>query len=296
MNKNGQVRKYLPFYIMFLPIAILFIVINYLPMLGAALAFTEYTPYSGPTYVGWENFRNLFTNPRFITSFKNTLILSLSNLFLGMFLAIVISLLLNELRNAHFKKIVQTTIYLPHFMSWVVVASIFTIILSPQNGAFNALLGKFGVEPIYFLGDVKWWTPVYLTIVRWKDTGSATIIFLAALTGISPELYEAAGIDGAGRWKQLLHITIPGITSTVLVVFILNLSKVMNLFESVFVLQNDIVLSKAEVISTYVFKVGIRQADYGYSTAVGLFKSLISLFLVLGGNYASKKIKGESLL
>lgn len=291
-----QIKRYTPFYIMFLPVFLLFIVISYLPIFGVLLSFTEYTPYSGPNFIGLENFKELLLNSRFISSFINTLKLSLTNLILGTITAIIIALLLNELRQKSFKKFVQTVIYLPHFLSWIVVASIFTIILSPQGGAINLILEQFGFEPIYFLADNKWWTPVYLFIVRWKETGWATIIYLAALTGISPELYEAAMIDGAGRLKQVLYITLPSLLVTILIVFVLNLAKVMNLFESVFVLQNDMVLNKAEVISTYVFKVGIRQADYGYSTAVGLFKSLVSFIFVLAGNWGSKKIKGEALL
>lgn len=295
-NLKVRIKGFMPFYIMFLPVFLLFILISYLPMFGVLLSFTEYTPYSGPNFIGLDNFKELLSNSRFISSFINTLKLSLTNLVLGMITAIIIALLLNELRQQRFKKFVQTVIYLPHFLSWIVVASIFTIILSPQGGAINIVLEKLGFESIYFLADNKWWTPVYLFIVRWKETGWATIIYLAALTGISPELYEAAKIDGAGRFQQVLYITLPSLLVTILIVFVLNLAKVMNLFESVFVLQNDMVLNNAEVISTYVFKVGIRQADYGYSTAVGLFKSLVSLVFVLAGNWGSKKVKGEPLL
>jgi putative aldouronate transport system permease protein len=181
-------------------------------------------------------------------------------------------------------------------MSWVVVASIFTILLSPQSGAVNAMLGMFGMEPIFFLGSRKWWTPVFLIITRWRENGWMTIIYFAAISGISPELYEAARIDGANRIRQMVSITVPLLMPTVMVVIVLSLAKVLNIFESVFVLQNDIVLDQAEVISTYVYKVGLRRSDYGYATAVGLFKSLIALALVMITNKISNKIKGESLL
>lgn len=297
MKKKTQTyKKHLPMYLMFLPVGILLFFLNYLPMLGISLAFTEYTPYKGPNFVGLENFKTLFSNARFASAFKNTLVLSLSNIILGLVIAVLIALLLNELRSIRFKKTVQTLIFLPHFMSWVVVASIFTIVLSPQSGAVNALMKQFGVSPIYFLGDKRWWTPIYLFITRWKETGYSVVIFMAALTSISPDLYEAAMIDGANRFQSLINITVPGILTTIMVVFILNLAKVMTLFESVFVLQNDMVLSQAEVIATYVYKVGLKQADYGYSTAVGLFNSVISLILVVGGNYASKKITNNNLL
>jgi putative aldouronate transport system permease protein len=181
-------------------------------------------------------------------------------------------------------------------MSWVVVASIFTILLSPQRGAVNSLLEIFGIEPIFFLGSRAWWTPIFLFIMRWRETGWMTIIYFAAISGINPDLYEAARIDGATRMRQMISITVPLLMPTVLVVVVLSLARVLNIFESVFVLQNDIVLDQAEVISTYVYKVGLRRSDYGYATAVGLFKSLIALSLVLTTNKISSKIKGESLL
>jgi putative aldouronate transport system permease protein len=291
-----EIQKYLPFYIMFLPIGVLFVIICYIPIIGIMLAFSEYTPFKGPNFIGLENFNQLFHTARFIDAFKNTLFLSLINLFLGVFLAVFISVLLNEIKNTYCKRIVQTIIYLPHFMSWVVVAAIFTILLSPQSGAVNAALGLMGIEPVFFLTSTKWWTPIYLFISRWRETGWMTIIFFAAISGINPDLYEAARIDGAGRIRQILNITVPLLIPTTLVVIVLNLAKVLNIFESVFVLQNDLVLERAEVISTYVYKVGLRRSDYGYATAVGLFKSIIALFLVLITNRISNRIKGESLL
>jgi putative aldouronate transport system permease protein len=295
-NFPVEIRKYLPFYIMFLPIGVLFVIICYIPIAGIVLAFTEYTPFKGPNFIGLENFNQLFHTARFIDAFKNTLFLSLINLFLGVFLAVLISVLLNEIKNTYCKRIIQTIIYLPHFMSWVVVAAIFTILLSPQSGAVNAALGLMGIEPVFFLTSTRWWTPIYLFISRWRETGWMTIIFFAAISGINPDLYEAARIDGAGRIRQMLNITVPLLIPTTLVVIVLNLAKVLNIFESVFVLQNDLVLERAEVISTYVYKVGLRRSDYGYATAVGLFKSVIALFLVLITNRISNRIKGESLL
>jgi putative aldouronate transport system permease protein len=291
-----EIRKYTPFYCMFLPIALLFIIICYIPMAGIFLAFTEYTPFKGPNFIGFENFQWLFKTPAFLKAVRNTLLLSLINLFLGVFLAVTVSVLLNEIKYKYFKRFVQTVIYLPHFMSWVVVASIFTILLSFQSGSINALLNSLGLESVFFLGTSKWWTPVFLFIARWKDTGWMTIIFFAAISGINPDLYEAARIDGAGRARQILNITAPLLMPTILTVIILNLAKVLNIFESVFVLQNDLVLDNAEVISTYVYKVGLKRSDYGYATAVGFFKSLIALCLVLITNRASTRIKGESLL
>lgn len=222
--------------------------------------------------------------------------LSIGNLILGTIITVIFALLMNELYNKLFKSFVQTVLYLPHFISWVVTASIFYLILSPNNGFINQIIATFGIEPKYFMIEEKWWTPIYYFINRWKDTGWGTIIYLAALSGINTELYEAAEMDGAGRIKQTIHITIPSIMNTILVVFILNLAKVMNIFESVFVLQNTMVLGVSEVIKTYNYKVGLLQSDYGYSTAVGLFNSLISMVLVLITDRISKKVKGSGIL
>lgn len=295
-NLGARILKYKYFYLMFLPVFIATIIFKYIPMAGIRFAFTKYGPFAPPKYIGWENFERLLTNPKFISAFKNTIFLSLGNLILSTIITVIFALLMNELYNKFFKSFVQTVLYLPHFISWVVTASIFYLILSPDNGFINQILGVFGVDPKYFLIEEKWWTPIYYFINRWKDTGWGTIIYLAALSGINTELYEAAAMDGAGRLKQTWYITIPGILNTILVVFILNLAKIMNLFESVFVMQNPMVLRVAEVIKTYNYKVGLQQSDYGYSTAVGLFNSLIAMVLVLIADKASKKIKGSGIL
>ncbi|MCD7862361.1 MAG: ABC transporter permease subunit, partial [Lachnospiraceae bacterium] len=203
---------------------------------------------------------------------------------------------LDELMSVRFKKLFQTVIYIPHFMSWVVVASIFTMILSPKNGFVNAVITFFGGESIYFLASDKWWRPVFYIINVWKEIGWGTIIFNAALAGVDTEMYEAARIDGASRLQKVIYITIPSIAGTILVVFILNLAKVMNLFEPVWVLQNSMVLAVSDVIETYVYRIGITSADYGLSTAAGLFKSVISLALVAAANRFSECVNGEEVL
>ncbi len=291
--------QYKYFYFMFIPVMAVLVLFYYLPMWGIRFALYKYNPYiPEPVFIGFANFTKLFSTDRFWAAFNNTIILSLVNLFLAMFFSVLVALLLNEIYNVTMKKFVQTVIYLPHFLSWVVVASIFMILLSPQSGFLNAVLVKVGIlnEPIYFLANEKWWRPVWYFISRWKETGWGTIIFLAALSGISPELYEAAEIDGAGRLKQTWYITVPSLLNTILVVFILQLAKVMNVFESVFVLYNPLVYSVSDVIQTYTYRVGLIQADYGYSTAVGLFKSFISLILVVTADYASQKIRGRGIV
>jgi len=291
-----KMNRYKPFYIMLAPVMVLFFVFHYIPMYGIRIAFYEFNIFGIQNFIGFDNFRRLFSNSFFWAAFRNTIKLSLLNLLIGMVAAVALALLLNEIRNATFKKVVQTVVYLPHFLSWVVVASIFTMLLSPQGGIINEVMKSFGIKPIYFLTSEKWWTPIFVFVTRWKETGWGTIIYLAALTGIDPNLYEAASIDGAGRLKQTWHITLPSLLPTILIVLIMNLARVLNIFESAFVLQNPLVYDVADVIGTYVYRVGMLQADYDYSTAVGLFKSLISMVLVIGSNRISRKIRGESIL
>ncbi len=303
INKNiwAKIYYYRWFYLMFLPVFIMVILFNYWPMLGCRYAFTKYI-IRDPYYVGLKHFAQMFTNDTFFwQAFRNTLVLSIVKLILNTGAAVIISLLLNELTNMAFKKTVQTIVYLPHFMSWVVVASIFRLILSVNgSGMVNQFLVNIGVlkEPIFFLGDVRYWTGTFFFINVWKDTGWSTILFLATLSGISPDLYEAAQIDGANRWKRLIYITLPALANTIITVFILNLAKVMNLFESVFVTMNDAVLNVSNVLQTYVYRktFGSGNSDYGYTTAVGLFKSFVGMILVLGCNYASKKVRGRGIV
>ena len=289
------------FYVMFLPVFIMVILFFYWPMLGCRFAFTKYV-IRAPYYVGLYHFNRMFTNDiYFWRSFRNTLVLSLTKLVLNTGMAVIISLLLNEIVNLGFKKTVQTIIYLPHFMSWVVVASVFKMILDPNaSGVVNSILLKTNIisEPIYFLGETKYWRSMFYIMNIWKDTGWGTILFLATLSGISPDLYEAAQIDGANRWNRLIHITLPALANTIITVFILNLAKVMNLFESVFVTMNDAVVAVSDVLQTYIYAktFGSGNSDYGYSTAVGLFKSFVGMILVFGCNWASKKVRGRGIV
>lgn len=309
-----RMYKYRWFYIMFLPVAVVLFIFYYWPMLGIRYAWSTYklkqiTMRTGPDYsIGWGNFKRLLTADPFQAAFKNTIILSLVNLILATVFTVVVALLINEIGNAWGKKIVQTVLYLPHFLSWVVAASIFMLILSAGTdatgadtsnmGFVNAILYNIGIidKPIDFLTDSKCWRGVWYIMNRWKETGWGTIIYLAALSGISPDLYEAAEIDGANRFKQTIYITLPSLMNTILIVFILNLAKIMNIFESVFVLYNSLVYDVSDVIQTYVYRVGIVGNDYGYSTAIGLFKSVISLILVTASDIISKKVRGTGIV
>lgn len=309
-----RLYKYRWFYLMFLPVAVVLAIFFYWPMFGVRYAWSTYklkqiTLRTGPDYsIGWGNFQRLFTSDPFHSAFKNTIILSFFNLVLATVLTVVIALLINEINHAWGKKIVQTVLYLPHFLSWVVAASIFMLILSAgtdatgadnsNTGFINAILLQIGIldKPIDFLTESKCWRGVWYIMNRWKETGWGTIIYLAALSSISPDLYEAAEIDGANRLKQTWYITIPSLMNTILVVFILNLAKIMNIFESVFVLYNSLVYDVSDVIQTYVYRVGIVGNDYGYSTAIGLFKSVVSLVLVSASDIISKKIIGYGIV
>lgn len=297
-----RIYKYRWFYLMFIPVFIFLLVFNYLPMTGIRYAFYSYRNAFNIKWVGLANFERLFETSAFWTSFVNTLVISVTKLVLNTGMAVVISLLLNEMVNLVFKKFTQTIIYLPHFMSWVVTASVFTLILSTsESGLVNSMLVSLGIlaegEEIYFLASKEYWRVAYYIINIWKDTGWGTIIFLATLSGINPELYEAAKIDGAGRWSCIKYITIPSLSNTIITVLILNLAKIMNLFESVFVLINDNVIDVAQVLQTYTYSITFAAApDYGFSTAVGLFRSLVACILVLICNFISKKIRGRGIV
>lgn len=294
-----RIYQYRWFYLMFLPVFIFAVVFYYLPMFGVWYSFTEYKGIKEPVFVGLENFWKMFSMPNFWVSFKNTLELSIIKLVMNTGMAVVISLFLNEIINLKFKKFAQTIIYLPHFMSWVVTASVFSLILSPtMEGMVNAFLVNIGAvqagSEIYFLGNQSWWRFSYYIINIWKETGWGTVIFMATLAGINIELYEAASIDGAGRWQKMKYITFPAISNTIITVLILNLAKVMNLFESVFVLQNDAVMQQSNVIQTYIYTQTFNSGaipNYGYTTAVGLFRSLVGCVLVLICNQWSKKVR-----
>ena len=284
-NKNAPYRvpkktlkeKMVQIYLMFLPVFLSLLVFHYFPIYGIKYAFTDYTPFKEPTWVGLANFEYLFSSKRFWQAFRNTVELSLVKLVLGMVFSVGLALLIDEVRSVGFRKVTQTIVYIPHFISWVVVASIFTLFLSPQSGMVNAIITSLGGEPIYFLASDKWWRVVFYLLNLWKETGWGTI-------------------DGAGHFQRVWYISIPAISVTILTVFILNLAKVLNLFDSVFVLQNDSVIKSSDVIGTYVYRLGITSADYGVSTAAGLFKSVISLVLITVANRLSKKMKGEGIL
>ena len=288
------------FYVMFLPVFIFVLLIYYWPMLGVRYSFYSYK-LRDIHWVGLDNFKKLLSEKEFWVAFKNTLEISVVKLLLNTFVAVIISIFLNEMVSLFCKKFVQTIIYLPHFMSYAVVAAIFTLFLSTSSTGFvNETLKSWGLinQSIDFLHSKTMWRPIFYLINLWKETGWGTVIFFATLSGINPELYEAASIDGATRLQKIRYVTFPALSNTIIIVLILNLAKVLNIFEPVFVLYNSRVLEVSDVVSTYVYRKTFLTAvpDYGYTTAVGLFKSLVGCVLMLGSNIASKKVRGRGIL
>ena len=288
------------YYLMFLPVLVFVIIIYYWPMLGVRYAFYQYK-LKNITWVGLKNFETMFGKKEFWTAFTNTLQISITKLLITTLTSVLVSVFLNEMHNIFAKKSLQTIIYLPHFMSWAVVAAIFQLFLSTSSTGFvNETLKSIGLitKSIDFLHSKALWRPIFYLINIWKETGWGTVIFLATLSGINPELYEAADIDGASRLQKIWYVTVPALMNTVIIVLILNLAKVLNLFESVFVLYNNRVFDVSDVISTYVYRQTFLTAipDYGYTTAVGLFKSIVGCVLVLVCNWASKKIRGRGII
>ncbi|AOZ89648.1 protein lplB [Bacillus xiamenensis] len=286
-------------YLMILPGFIYFIVFKYVPMWGLIIAFQDYQPFLGilgSEWVGFKHFIRLFTEPTFFILLKNTLILFAMNVVIFFPIPILLALLLNEVRLALFKKFVQTMIYIPHFMSWVIVVSLSFVLLTVDGGLINELIAFFGGEKINFLLSQEWFRPMYILQVIWREAGWSTIIYLAAITAVDPQLYEAAKMDGAGRLRQMWHITLPAIKSVIVVLLILKIGDTLELgFEHVYLLLNATNREVAEIFDTYVYTAGLKQGQFSYSTAVGLFKAAVGLILVMMANRLAKKFGEEGI-
>ncbi|MDF2922326.1 MAG: protein lplB [Paenibacillaceae bacterium] len=293
------IKKYYWFYLMLLPGLVYFILYKYVPMWGILIAFQNYQPFKGflhSDWVGLEHFKTFFGSDTFWILFRNTFVLALYNIAFFFPLPIIIALMLNEVRWNFIKRLIQTLIYVPHFVSWVVVVGISFLFFSSQGGILNNFLASIGQEPVNFLMSEGWFRKVITAQVMWKETGWGTIIFLAALAGIDPGLYEAARIDGAGRWRSMWHITLPAIRSTIIVLLILRLGSFMDSgFEQIFLMVNPLNRNVGEVFDTYVYSMGISQGKFSYSTTVGVFKSSVGLILVVGANYLSRKFGEEGI-
>lgn len=297
-TKNVLV-KYWDLYLIMVPGILFFIIYKYVPMWGVVIAFQDYSVFAGiqgSEWVGLKHFERMFQAEEFYRIFKNTLLISLYKLFWGFPAPIIVALLLNELRNMMYKRTIQTVIYMPHFLSWVIVGGIMMNLLQPSTGIVNHFIQFLGFEPIYFIADENWFRTVLVVSDLWKSVGWGTILYLAALSGINPQLYEAATVDGASKWQQTWHITLPCLLPTIVILFILQMSSILEVgFEQVFILLNPLVYSVGDVFETYVYRVGVTQGQFSYTTAVGLFKSVIALFMVVMANKIAKKLGQNGL-
>jgi putative aldouronate transport system permease protein len=290
-------KKYL--YILLLPCVVYFFIFNYIPMYGIIIAFKDFNFAKGimnSPWIGFENFKYMFGLSDFYQVFWNSFYLGILRMVFGFPLPIILALLLNEIRNMTYQRITQTVIYLPHFISWVVIGGILVNFLSPSWGIVNIFLKQLGIEPVFFLADNNYFRPLVILSSIWKESGWGSIIYLAAITGINTELYEAASIDGASRMQKIRNITIPGIKSTIVVLLILRLGQIMgNGFEQIFVLQNPMNLQVSEVFETYAYRVGILGGRFSFGTTVGLFTSVIGLIFLLASNKIAKLLKEEGI-
>lgn len=291
--------------IMVIPAIIMIIIFSYIPMWGVLTAFQDYSPakgFLGSEWVGFKHFRMFFNAPEFWQIMRNTIVISLLKLFIAFPAPIVLALMLNEVKNAAFKRLVQTISYLPHFISWVIVSGFVISLLSVDNGSVNILMQKVNLidEPVHWLSIPEYFWSILISTGIWKDIGFGAIVYLAAIAGVDPSMYEAASIDGAGRFRQLVSITIPSIAPVIIIFLILQVGQILNAgFEEILLLtnqgQNVVLRPVAETIDTYVYRVGIENYRFSYATAAGLFKSVISVGLLVIANKIARKLGNSSL-
>jgi putative aldouronate transport system permease protein len=286
-------------YIMLLPGLLYFIIFRYVPMYGLTMAFQDFKPHLGFTnspFVGLQHFIRFFSEPQFWMLFRNTAVLAVYNLIFFFPMPIILALMMNEVRMERFKRFVQTLVYIPHFVSWVVVVGIFYLLFTTEGGVFNELIFALTGDKIAFLLEPQWFRTMIVSQSIWKEVGWGTIIFLAALSGVDLQLYEAARMDGANRWRQLWHITLPAIRSTIVILLILRLGSFLDSgFEHIFLMLTPTNRDVGEVFDTYVYLKGLSQGQYGYSAAVGMFKSVVGLVLVVSANWMAKKFGEEGV-
>lgn len=295
----SRIKKSKMLYLIFLPVVVYYLVFHYAPMFGVAIAFKDYNAFKGfmdSPWVGLDHFKSFFGSMYFGRLISNTFLISLYGLIFGFPAPILLALLLNELRDGWFKKVTQTVSYLPHFVSTVVIVGMFVNFLSPSTGLINNIIAQFGGERTYFLNDPRYFRGLYTAMNIWRGVGWGSIIYLAALTNIDVEQYEACVIDGGGRLRQTWHITLPGIASTVIIMLIFRVGDLLSVgYESIILMYTPAIYETADVISTYVYRRGLVDADYSFATAVGLFNSLIGFLLIVGTNTVAKRVSETSL-
>lgn len=293
-----SVKKYNQLYLLFIPALVYFIMFHYIPMAGTVIAFKDYNPIKGllgSPWAGLKYFRQAFTDYYFWRVLRNTVILSLMRIFLAFPVPIILALLLNEIRHLGFKRSVQTVIYLPHFVSWVIMGAIILNFLS-MKGVINNVIELLGGERIYFMSKPEYFRPIVVITAIIKEAGWGTILYIAAITGINPEIYDSALVDGATRFQRMIYITLPGISNTIVMLFILQFGGLLaESFDQIYMLSNSLVMETADVIPTYVYRTGILNGRYSYTTTVGLFQSLVGLGLIIGSDRLFKKLNTEGL-
>jgi ABC-type polysaccharide transport system, permease component len=286
-------------YLLAIPPMLFFFIFKYYPMLNAVLAFKDYNVIKGiwgSPWVGFKHFELFFDNPLFWTLVKNTLLLSGYLILVGFPIPIILALMISELRGKKFKKFVQMVTFAPYFISTVVMVSIIMLFLAPRLGFVNVALNYFGLESVNFLGDPGMFRSIYVWSDIWQTAGYSAVIYLAALAGVDPTLYEAAKVDGASRFQKIWHVDLPGIVPTIVIILILNVGNVMAIgFEKVYLLQNPLNQVNSEIIATYVYRIGLLNANYSFATAVGLFNSVINLVLLLTVNGLAKRLTKNSI-
>lgn len=288
------IRRTWILYLMLLPPLVFFAVFRYIPMTNIVIAFKKYNMFQSiwdVPWVGLEWFRKAFSTRDFYFAVRNTLLLNGLDLLVGFPAPIMLAILLNELAFRRFKRVTQTVIYLPHFLSWIIISGLAMQLFAPSTGLVNIALGKMGHAPINFLGESRLWVPTYIGMGLWQSAGWNTIIYLAAITGISPELYEAAEVDGASRLRKIWHVTLPGLRPTIIVLLIMSLGRILGSeFDRPYAMRNPLVMDVADVISTYVYRVGIRSNQFSLAAAVGLFQSVICVIFLVTANSLAKRI------
>lgn len=293
------IRRHWQLYFLIAPVLVYFAVFHYLPMYGVQIAFKDFIGSRGiwgSPWVGFKHFERFFESYFFWRLIWNTVGISLYELAVGFPVPIILALMMNELRQGVFKRMVQTITYAPHFLSTVVLVGMIVIFLSPSTGIVNQVIRAFGGEPVYFMTEPKWFKTIYVLSGVWQQMGWSSIIYLAALTGIDPHLHEAARVDGASRLQRIWHINLPGIRPTIIILLILNVGSIMGVgFEKIFLMQNSLNREASDVISTYVYRSGILGAQYSFSAAVGLFNSVVNFILLVTVNRIARKLNETSL-
>ncbi|RAV21255.1 sugar ABC transporter permease [Paenibacillus contaminans] len=296
------INQYKLYYLLIAPGVIYYLIFHYIPLYGVVIAFKDVSPFDGvkgiltSEWVGLKHFRNFTNSYYFWDVMRNTLLISIYRLIFGFPAPILLAILLNEAKNILFQRVVQTISYLPHFISMVIVAGLLTTFLTTDGGILNTLLQQMGLKQIFFLGDANYFRSVLVISGIWKEVGWGTIIYLAAIAGIDSHLYEAAKLDGAGRLRQIWHVTLPGIAFIITLLLLLSIGGLLDAgFEQIFLLYSPSVYKVADIIDTYVYRKGLVDLQYSYAAAVNLFKSLIAVVLLLGANYLAKKYKQEGI-